>query len=112
MPRASETQAKVRRALARPDAIPTQLEFAEEMVRLAGGPKRLARAMWTELHNDKCPPSVKAKIWEFVIKTLKTVNRDTKPDDESALSDDELVAFIQYAVTELGEGKAGGEVQV
>lgn len=89
--------------------VPSQREFVNELIALAGGPKALATVIWTELQSDKCPPSVRARALEIVLKAMKAVEKEERPPDPTDMTDEELKAFIdQRLSTLIREGDESG----
>lgn len=89
---------RVRERLMRDAAIPTAREFAAELIKIAGGPGRLARLIWAEFQAEGCPPLLKAKVVELFMRSLKDAARDNKPFDPSDLTDEELEEFLDERI--------------
>lgn len=109
MPRKGSTQ-KVRKALDLKSLnrrLPTQSEFVEELVRLAGGPKQLAQVIWDEMQKPKTPPLLRARVIELILRALKAIDDEAKPPAPEDMTDEELEAVINDIVERRGAGADG-----
>jgi hypothetical protein len=84
--------------------VPTQHEFLEELIRLAGGPRALAALIYKEMSSERCPPTLKARVLDTVLRAMKAVEDVTGPPEVSDLTDDELVQLIADRVGKLDAG--------
>lgn len=81
--------------------IPRAREFVSELIALAGGPRELARIIWSTIHDKNCPPSVRARALEIILKAMKNAEDEDGPTDVSVLDDDELGRFIDERIEQM-----------
>jgi hypothetical protein len=81
--------------------LPTQAEFVAELFELAGGPRSLAKYLWTEINKPDASPILKARTLELLLRNLKSIADKAKPPSPEDLTDEELESFINTRLESL-----------